>query len=328
MSVKMLFVNIGWMNEYAGPKKNDPTIGGHGYLKECEHGHECYNFLDVNGFCYGYVPKSSGVNINNLGAVTSEAEVEDVLVVWMAKSPFNSACYVVGWYEHATVYRKAQDHDEAMLSREGAAPLDYGVKAEVCDCKLISTEDRVFYIPHNSAEKGGYGQSPLWYASEREDIKREVLAYIRGNNIIPDRLRAPRRGPGRAIGNVDPEKRKQVEIAAVNVATDYYNSKGYTVVSREAENVGWDLDVENAIEFLAVEVKGLSAKKLSVELTANEYATMDDEYASYVLFIVTEALTEKNMHIFRHCNARDEWIDQFGNVLDFEERVSATASSC
>jgi hypothetical protein len=40
----MVFVNIGWMKNYAGATADDQPVGGHGYLKDGNIGHEVFNF--------------------------------------------------------------------------------------------------------------------------------------------------------------------------------------------------------------------------------------------------------------------------------------------
>ena len=53
-------------------------------------------------------PTRGKLNINRLGAKSKETCVNDVLVVWVAKSEKLNSNVVVGWYKHATLYREAQ----------------------------------------------------------------------------------------------------------------------------------------------------------------------------------------------------------------------------
>lgn len=44
-----MFVNIGWMTNYAGPTPEDPALGGHGHLRNNPVGHEAWNFRPHRG---------------------------------------------------------------------------------------------------------------------------------------------------------------------------------------------------------------------------------------------------------------------------------------
>lgn len=45
----LMFVNIGWMTNYAGPTPEDPALGGHGHLRNNPVGHEAWNFRPHRG---------------------------------------------------------------------------------------------------------------------------------------------------------------------------------------------------------------------------------------------------------------------------------------
>ncbi len=64
----ILFLNMGWMNAYAGPDGDDPTRGNFGWLKADRsrvHGHECYNFANENQQCWGNHPSSEQRTLRN-----------------------------------------------------------------------------------------------------------------------------------------------------------------------------------------------------------------------------------------------------------------------
>lgn len=75
---RMIFFNIGWMEQYDGPKKDDKTKGGHGYLKTHDFGAESHNFSRVGTKVYGYRPGGRGPDIGNLGAAREDASINDV----------------------------------------------------------------------------------------------------------------------------------------------------------------------------------------------------------------------------------------------------------
>ena len=58
MAAPLVLVNIGWMIDYAGISADDPTLGGHGYLKANKSGHEAWNFRPYRKKVYGYVPRA------------------------------------------------------------------------------------------------------------------------------------------------------------------------------------------------------------------------------------------------------------------------------
>ena len=116
------------MDYYKGivPGKDEPKNGG-SYVKDTKDAHEKYNFkpelLKLKGFpegeyCLGFVEtkstsagKRNQLNIEKIEGCSdlkNDTEVDDVLVVYCALYPdsFDKETYVVGWYKHATVYRR------------------------------------------------------------------------------------------------------------------------------------------------------------------------------------------------------------------------------
>lgn len=106
----LVFINIGWMKRYQGPSPTDELEPGNfGYFKKNKSrkavGHEQWNFVERDGWVYGYVPRSSGINITRLGANKDQDELEGVLVIFVARDPAAQELKVVGWYRNATVSR-------------------------------------------------------------------------------------------------------------------------------------------------------------------------------------------------------------------------------
>jgi len=89
------------MSEYSGPGQ---ISGGGKYVTLHGYGHEMMNFKPFAGTMHGtaVVPRHGAVKLENLGAAKGAEFVDDVLVVWVAKSR------IVGWYENARVYRHSQ----------------------------------------------------------------------------------------------------------------------------------------------------------------------------------------------------------------------------
>lgn len=325
----LLFVNIGWMVNYSGISDDDPTLGGHGYLRNNKLGHEAWNFAPWRDHVYGYVPRSARINLKHLGGSSSAESVGGVTVVWIARNPRNGTTCIVGWYTDATVY---QENEHIVLPRKGGFDVGYQIIAPAEKAVLLlPVERRLFTIP-TEKRKGNLGQSPIWYGGS-DKFRTAVREYIGNAGVLRAR-------PGsRSKRQTDPEARKKIELAAIRHATRFYESReggSRTVDSVERDGVGWDLTVsaDNG-EILKVEVKGLSGSNLVVELTPNEYKTMrsTEHRTHYVIYVVTNAGTEKaQRHIFLHDQEKSRgrslvWIAADGRILKIEERTGARLSA-
>ncbi|WP_082513294.1 DUF3883 domain-containing protein [Methylobacterium sp. Leaf125] len=327
----MVFVNIGWMKEYAGPSASDTPVGGHGYLKNGNIGHEVFNFAFIQGKVYGYVPRSARINLKNLGGSSSDEFVKPVTVVWIARNPSDKKTYIVGWYKDASVFK---DNNHIELKRSKSFNIGYQIEAPADKATLLPIDRRLFRIP-TAKEEGNLGQSPVWYGG-KDEFRAAVAAYVEADGVFAEKLKA---GSKRAKHQTDPELRKRIELAAVRHATAYYRSRagGSQVVdSVEKDGVGWDLNVTAPTgAVLKVEVKGLSGRDLVVELTPNEFTKMKstEHRAQYIIYVVTEALTsEARSHVFRH-NAEASkggdlvWATADGRQLKIEQIVAARLSA-
>lgn len=323
MEQPIVFVNVGWMENYKGPK-NDPTLGGHGWLKKHDYGHEAWNFLPEKGRCYGYVPGAGRVNIRNLGATSRDESVQGVTVVWVARSPQDKVTYLVGWYRDARIHI---DKEHTELVRDDSITVGYQIDAPVACARLLTLDQRTLAVPTAKA-KGNMGQRPIWYGND--SFVKQVRAYINADGELTRSSRSMARGARQP----DPELRKKIELAAIRHATRYYkSSKGgrRSVDSVEKDNVGWDLNILGGDVELRVEVKGLSGDAMCVELTPNEYtAMMRPQYrSSYVVYVVTNALhASAASHVFRY-NAEVSkgrshiWMASDGRRLVIQELTGA-----
>lgn len=329
MDAPVIFVNIGWMVSYRG-SKNDRTIGGHGWLKNHDHGHEAWNFLAHNETLYGYVPRSQRINIRRLGAASKDTFVSGVTVVWVARSPRDGRTYITGWYTDATIYRET---DHFSIFRERDMRIEYQLEAPVGGATLLAPDQRLLRVP-TAKVKGNLGQSPVWYGNP--EFTALVREYLDAGGRTVRSVKTTLQGSPK---QVDPEIRKQVELAAVRHAIDYYESMeggSRIVTSVEKDNVGWDLVVTGGDVTLNVEVKGLSGTAVVVELTPNEYKQMmsTEHRAAYVIYIVTEVLTSKiTSHIFYFNEEASKessahvWLTNDGRRLTVQERIGARLSA-
>ncbi|PZQ86926.1 MAG: hypothetical protein DI534_15715 [Leifsonia xyli] len=323
----LVFVNIGWMNKYAGASPDDRATGGHGFLKTNDVGHESWNFQPYRGRVYGYIPRSGSFNLTRLGAEKSAPSVDGVTVVWVARNPSDLKTYIVGWYQNATLLAPSEDIE---LTR-GGFKVGYQVHVAKDDATLLKVEQRLFPVPM-SKEPGNFGRYPVWYGGIGDEYRDSVRAYIKAGGVLP-KPKAP--GKGRTARNPDPEDRKRIEDAAVEHATAFYESAAggnRNVKSVEHLNHGWDLTVTAPTgAIIKVEVKGLSGRAVAAEVTANEYTQMlsSEHREQYVVYIVTEAGTpEAESHIFvyskGHSRRREHvWATAEGRKLLIKEVKAA-----
>ena len=122
---------------------------------------------------------------------------------------------------------------------------------------------------------------------------------------------------------VDVFKRQRVEISAVETTIKHFEELNYIVISKEKDNVGWDLEATNNIETLLLEVKGLSGKIVSIELSPNEYQKSNEYKDLYKLCIVTNALIEPKLEIFSYNSEFEYWSNIENEKLIIQERMSA-----
>lgn len=342
-SPPVMYVNIGWMKNYAGPDPNDRTRGNFGYLvaNRDRHGHECFNFLKKNGRYYGYKPGSKGVGITNLGARRNEPCVHGVFVVWMARNPDTGKTVVVGWYDNATVYKQPEVSDRKHGHRLDGEYTAFSVSAAEKDGHLIDHNHRDIVIPSRNERDGGFGQSPVWYGfSNRYNAGMVRKLRNRLNQPTKKPVHKKPGGRGGLPRNNDTEKRLLVEKRAVDFVTAFYEKKyadsGVKVVSVELQAKGWDLEVFVSMQRGArkrlhlVEVKGRSNNELVAELTPNEYTKMNSPgiKEDYVVFIVVDCLAKKQTgYEYRYKHDSKEWETEDGDILRCTPIVGARLTS-
>lgn len=286
--MRILFANIGWMAHYRDNTAKDQIKGGGSYRDDDKH--EAFNFLPINGKCYGYVQpvKWGGINLSRIEKDCHEDKLSDVLVVWIATHPSAGGTYVIGWYKNANVYKTFQETKYPQRNN-----YNYNIVAKAEDCQLLPILQRSFQVPRaNTIGKGFLGQSNVWYADSTNidvlQFKDEVINYIKS-------YKGETRHLSKQTIKVDAEARKQVEKAAVKYVTEVYKKLGYTIVSREKENIGWDLDATKKGIKLKLEVKGLAQSHVSVHISGNEYNSMQANTSSYVLCVVTNAIKNPSL---------------------------------
>ncbi|MBR1885949.1 MAG: hypothetical protein IJ812_06040 [Schwartzia sp.] len=182
-TTKIVFCNIAWMKHYHGITENDKPRNGGSFVAETGDAWESLNFSPRNHVCYGFVQhRGNNLNLERVENGAAEADaIHDVTVVWVATG--EDGRRIVGWYEHADMYREWQTFFDNTLG-EAHTDWDHVFRANEQDVFLIPENERDFEIPTASqAGQGrGMGQSHIWYAdsdSVRKSLIPKVLDYLR-----------------------------------------------------------------------------------------------------------------------------------------------------
>jgi hypothetical protein len=197
---KILFLNVGWMDNYKG-LSGDQIEGGGNFVREFGYGFEIFNFLPFEGRLFGYAETPS-IRIQRIDAKPGAPYVSGVLAIWTANNPFYGGTYIVGWYKNATVHRNCVnpefaknrlfgeflDSDIAVIPRNIGKYAEYYVSAAEEDCYLIPTNKRQFQIPRG---KGGFGQRNIWYADgpNMGEFIKKVVSYVESEGEQSNLLR-------------------------------------------------------------------------------------------------------------------------------------------
>ncbi|MFT4968238.1 MAG: hypothetical protein ACI9CD_001270 [Candidatus Deianiraeaceae bacterium] len=170
MFKKVIIFRIGHCINYDGNIQDKP-IGNSGYLKGDNIGHELSNFRNHNGYVYGYAPvrntrNSTEATLGLLKQFSSE-KIESVTVLWYNFEPYKQ---LVGWYENATVYSKAQTKNGNILNGQH---INYYVKAKYEDAYLLPVPKRIRYSGQI------FGQSNVHYPQKNRI--QELSKTIKNN---------------------------------------------------------------------------------------------------------------------------------------------------
>lgn len=203
--MKVLFCKTSYMKYYKGAGPWDVPQNGGSYVEKYGWGHEEYNFepveLEDGFYLLGFVEtkSTSSGHVNDLHLekiagcqlLKKAPAVDDVLVIWCATDARGTL--VVGWYQHATVFRQYQEAEFENGYIQG-----YNVLARKEDCVLLPHDKRNWngwHVPLAKKKHYGFGQALVWYPTEKEaqEYLQRVTAAIAaydGENWIdqyPDR---------------------------------------------------------------------------------------------------------------------------------------------
>ncbi len=154
----------------------------------------------------------------------------------------------------------------------------------------------------------------------QKDYSSHLNAFVKFRDYYIERDNKNRKPLQRQI---DVFKKQQVEISAIETTIKYFESLNYIIISKEKDNVGWDLEATNIQETLLLEVKGLSGNISSIEVTPNEYNNFKMKNTHYKLCIVTSALTKPKLEVFSFNFNLHIWTNELNEKLVIEERIAA-----
>ncbi|WP_031597611.1 protein NO VEIN domain-containing protein [Ferrovum myxofaciens] len=309
--MKIILARVGFMKFYQGSKPGDEKPIGGGSYNNKEIGHETYNFLNVNGICYGYFKPNMKspfeINLGRIERDCNDDKIDNVRVIWFATKPGGGGQVVIGWYKNATVFRTIQSHD--YLTQRG-----YNIKASVDDCVLLPISKRKFPVGHGikGEKKGNPGQANAFYVlddkGQVKDLKIPTNAWITGlieyvtnydgpnissreDEILEDILTAEHFSGGQGFqSNV--EARLMIETHAMAICKKYYSDEGYVVEDVSATS-SYDFIITKNRLSRFVEVKGTQTTGDTIILTKNEVELSRTKGDSMVLFIVHSIVMNK-----------------------------------
>ena len=326
--LKMVLFRLEWMKNYQGLEDiHKPTFD---HVRAGLEPHESFNFQVENGeLCYGYarISKDNNINIERLGDVDQDKEgneyVDNVTVVWTAKHP-KGGMVVVGWYKHARIFRSGQTY-----------PATVHRPFKKATFRIIANAGDVFFLDIPKRDRSlldGLGktwkQAQPFYISEKSkfaQMKRNLGKLVLGKSgkAISKRGKKP---------PLNQARKKEIEEGAIKYVTKEFKERGYSVESREDENVGYDLDAvsKNGEKVLCIEVKGRGIEDITADFTVNEYKAIRSHQkdcfnsGEYIICIVTN-VGQSNMTLyeFHYDRKRKAWLDDNHKLkLDPEKLVA------
>ena len=269
--MKVLFCNVTYMNKYIGITDDDMPNKGGAWVEKNKDAHEQWNFLNYNGYCYGFVMnKGDQFVIEKIDEKAKNSErVDGVTVVWCALND-NDETVIVGWYENATVYRHFQ---ESVVTPFFGIDRVYFAKASASNCYLLPEKSRVYTIGRASRDGigRGFGQQNFWYAESeyaRKELIPDVIKYLETHkheriNRTPENFEAPLNVSDKLSYEEDAEATRLLDNADYYDYLPYgYRSFCYSNSADEAYNIAWALtslhQYESAIKWYkkVIEIEG------------------------------------------------------------------------
>lgn len=335
----IIVFHTAWMAKYDGDRASF-SAGGFKYAAEHGYGHEMFNFREIDGSYYGYVPLTGSLHLEKHFNVSRDAEkLDGVTIMWTAPHPEQGGRAVVGVWKSATVYRADQEPTGQIARHRKVGPKDfagYRCTAKAKDCVLLNPDARPIFVRPSQPRTGGswpgqqnvFYPKPGWAAWKRLETILANIGFLATSNGKASGQKAKAK---RSNWQADVERRQQIEVAAIKVVGSRLEEMGYTIRSAEKENLGYDLVASRDDEILHVEVKGRSGNDVCADLSANEFDCLKQyqrerkPHAHYRIAIVIEALVNPVINEFVLVHGRKpEWCTLDGHWrLAFKERTAA-----
>lgn len=333
---RVLFARIGYMRYYQGCQEGTPINGG-SYNEE-NIGHEVFNFKkEHDGFCYGFVEpaKRSRIILKRIDpSIFENAEkLDDVLVIWVATE--GKGQYVVGWYDHATVFSKSRSLDSEKYDRYPLEDSQYNVTCKSQDAKLLPISKRRIQIPSPERTMASIGQANVFYfhkdKSQHYLLKENVANEINKAVSFAQKYKGPFLNdssdfcyeeektksvvgddfePGQGFQS-DVELRIAIEKYAMQKCMDYLKEQGYTCTD-VSKNSSYDVLAEKNGKSLKIEVKGTRGSGKQIIMTRNEVALARKNET--MLFMVYSIEVKKKKLIGGKITFR-EWMFSESNLI-------------
>lgn len=316
MKDSIIFLRVAWMINYKGVRFNDIPDGAGSYVTEHHDGGEVMNFSKVKNKYYGFarIQNDRNLRIERLGASNDDDFLDDITVVFFATDPTVGGQFVVGWYDKARLFRKVQKLTSNKRNGYGY----YLAVAQAEHAKLLTIGQRKFPLPID-----GPGQTNAWYVQEYRNANKYLTNFKKFKQNPDDWGVKPKPG-GKKGWQVNAEKKKEIEIAAMDATYEYFVSKGFIVKYVHKENLGWDMEANNKKISFKLEVKGTSLGLNKIDLTPNEYFN-SKAYSNYIICIFEHALNLKKakLHICHFDGITKKWISDTGNSFEIIDIISA-----
>ena len=161
----------------------------------------------------------------------------------------------------------------------------------VANVKIVEDNEVVTAAEVHAATEATTSYRHIVSEIHSQEFVDYLLRRFKKIKSSPQRKKKAKKGSAAGGFQPDPEKRAQVEKAAVKHVTKTYKGQGWKVESVEQEKVGYDLYCTKGKRVACVEVKGTSGSREEFILTANEYESAKAN-EDFVLSIVTNAITK------------------------------------
>jgi len=294
MHNRIAVIKTGWSDDFRG----SPVEAAHKHVRTFKDGHEKYNFLPgPDGRFYAYTPPVGGFEV-----APKPKKLEGWLVFSVAKAPRRPGLYLTGWYEQATFAGDYIPRPE-YLSNKSTLPLDdhdgefsYTLSAD--NAVQIDPDTKAFVFPGDHMKR-----SPIYYlrgngakAEWCEELAEKLLAIRRAHGKGNRSEKGGLPGSGRGGICSDPEKRKEVEEAAIAAVRAHFPEGKFDIDDRQMAKCGFDLLVRakaNPRQELHIEVKGTQNASPHFLMSHREYAYMLANTRHWRLAMVTDALSKK-----------------------------------